>query len=419
MFKKVILALALIGMISGTAFAEDPILFGPYVQRVETEKATVVWITSDRKVTLTGEGESRTRDNYRTNTIRFDGLKPDTEYNYKLEGGLEGKFRTAPAEPQDFRFVVYGDTRSNADVHKSVVDAIRRQKDVRLVLNSGDLVSKGSVLDYWKEFFGVAEPLMRETYYVPCLGNHEDNAKEYFDFFDLPGNEEHFSFNWGGVHFVALNTEAPDIPDGTDNMAESQIWNSEIMWKYFAKQREWLDKDLSLNYGADFFVVFFHVPFYDSKLSRREPQIEIRMAFADILEKHNTELVVTGHTHNYQHHQKGMSHFVVSGGGGAGLYDIEDTLGVGADDVEIVEQEKVNNFLVVDVEGWLLNIQALRPDDSVIEKFSVESQAGLRLVKRRVDSIGGLPWAQDDDDNDDDDDDDDDDEVDYEIEVVK
>lgn len=395
------------------AGAEDPVLFGPYIQRVESEKATVVWITSDRKVTLKGEKETRERENYRTNSVRFDGLSPDTEYAYTLENGLSGKFRTAPSGAANFRFAVYGDTRSDEAMHTKVVNAIRKQEDVRLVLNSGDLVSHGTVLDHWKSFFRAAEPLMRETFYVPCLGNHEDNAKEYFDFFDLPGNEEHFSFNWGGVHFVALNTEAPDIPDGTDDMAESRIWNSEIMWNYFAKQRKWLDADLQRNYGADFFVVFFHVPFYDSKLTRREPQIEIRMAFADILEKHHTEFVVTGHTHNYQHHQKGMSHFVVSGGGGATLYDLGDTLGVGTEGVEIVKQEKVNNFLIVDAENWHLNVKAYRADETEIESFSIESQAGLRLVKRRLESIGGLPWEQGEDDgaveaN-----------IEYEIEVVK
>ncbi|MCF6283695.1 MAG: metallophosphoesterase [Candidatus Hydrogenedentes bacterium] len=411
MFKKIILTAAVIATTT-IAHAADPILFGPYIQRVETEKATVMWITGDRKVTLSGGGgEARTRDNYRSNTMRFDKLKPDTEYTYEIEG-VKGKFRTAPEGSKNFRFVVYGDTRTDEKMHKKIVEAIRRQENVSLVLNSGDLVTKGSILDNWKRFFRSAEPLMRETYYVPCLGNHEDNAREYFDFFDLPGNEEHFSFNWGGVHFVALNTEAPDVPDGTDEMAESKIWNSKIMWEYFAKQRKWLDNDLALNYGADFFVVFFHVPFYDSKLSRREPQIEIRMAFADILEKHNTELVVTGHTHNYQHHKKGMSHYVVSGGGGASLYDLGDSIGVGAEDVEIVQQEKVNNFLVIDMEGWKLNIKALRDDETVIETFSVESQAGLRLVQRRVDSIGGLPWEQDDDG-------DDDVELEYNIEVEK
>jgi hypothetical protein len=65
----------------------------------------------------------------------------------------------------------------------------------------------------------------------------------------------------------------------------------------------------------------------------------------------------------------------------------------------------VNNFLVIDMEGWKLNIKALRDDETVIETFSVESQAGLRLVNRRVEAIGGLPWEQGDDDDDDNDDD--------------
>lgn len=375
-------------------FAADPVLFGTYIQHVETEKATVLWVTSDQTVTIKSDQDSQERANYRTNTVRFDGLQPDTEYTYTLENGLGGKFRTAPAGAANFRFVVYGDTRSHEDIHTKVVNAIRKQKDVRLVLNTGDLVVKGGVLEYWKSFFRAAEPLMQETFYVPCLGNHEDNAREYFDFFDLPGNEEHFSFNWGGVHYVALNTEAPDVPNGTDDSAESQLWNSEIMWEYFAKQRTWLDADLSRNYGADFFVVYFHVPYYDTKLSRRESQIEIRTAFADVLEKHHTEFVVSGHTHNYQHHRKGMCHFVVSGGGGATLYDLGDTIGVGAEGVEMVKQEKTNNFLVVDVDGWLMHVKAQRADESEIESFDIESQAGQRLVQRRLDAIGGAPWER-------------------------
>ena len=309
MFIRACIAGALLFSLAVTA--EDAVLFGPYIQHVESEKATVLWVSTDRKVTLKSEKETRERDNYRTNLVRFDGLAPDTEYNYTLENGLSGKFKTAPGKPANFRFVVYGDTRTNEDIHAEVVAAIRKQENVSLVLNTGDLVQRGSVLDNWKSFFRVAEPLMRETYYVPCLGNHEHNAREYFDFFDLPGNEEHFSFNWGGVHYVALNTEGPEIPDGTDASAESQVWSSELTWKYLARQRAWLDADLARNYGATFFVVFFHVPFYDTMLSRREPQIEIRKAFADVLEKHHTELVVNGHTHNYQHHRKGLSHFAL------------------------------------------------------------------------------------------------------------
>src|SRR5690606_7819668 len=246
----------------------------------------------------------------------------------------------------------------------------------------------------WKSFFRAAEPLMRETYFVPCLGNHEDNAAEYFDFFDLPGNEEHFSFNWGNVHFVALNTEPPDVPDGVDDSAESSLWNSEIMWNYLGQQREWLDEDLSRNYGANFLVIFFHVPMYDTKLSRREPQLEVRRAFEDIMDKHRVELVITGHTHNYQHHVKGGTHHIVTGGGGAPLYDIEDSVGPDAPGVQTLKQEKANHFCVIDVAGGRMNVKAIRADGGTIEEFSLESRAGSRLVERRINAIGGLPWEK-------------------------
>jgi Icc-related predicted phosphoesterase len=375
------------------AGAEDEVMFGPYVQNVQTEEATVVWITAGRTVTLEGGEQPVSREDYQMHSVRFDHLEPDTEYTYTLDNGLKGKYRTAPLGSRNFRFIAYGDNRSQEDVHQQVVDQIRKQENISLVLNTGDLVRHGSVLDDWKSFFRVAGPLMAETFFVPCLGNHEDNASEYFDFFVLPGNEEHFSFNWGGVHFVALNTEAPDVPDGVDDSAEMSLWNSEIMWDYFAGQRKWLDEDLRRHYGADFFVVFFHVPFYDTKLSRREPQIEVRRAFADILDKHKVELVINGHTHNYQHHRKGTTHYVVTGGGGAPLYDIEDTLGPETEGVEIVKQEKTYHFCLIEMDGWRFRIQAIRADGSIIEEFAVESQAGSRLVDRRLDALGGLPWA--------------------------
>ncbi|MBI3119324.1 MAG: hypothetical protein HYZ00_11590, partial [Candidatus Hydrogenedentes bacterium] len=90
------------------AAAQEPLLFGPYIQQVQTDAATVMWVTSGPQVTMTGGEETILREEYRTHRARFDHLKPDTEYSYTLEGGLSGKFRTAPAEPAAFRFVAYG-----------------------------------------------------------------------------------------------------------------------------------------------------------------------------------------------------------------------------------------------------------------------------------------------------------------------
>jgi hypothetical protein len=45
--------------------------------------------------------------------------------------------------------------------------------------------------------------------------------------------------------------------------------------------------------------------------------------FARILEKYQVDAVFSGHDHNYQHNLVNGVHYLVSGGGGAPLYDIE------------------------------------------------------------------------------------------------
>ena len=369
------------------------VLFGPYIQKVETDEATVVWVTDGETVTMAGGEESLTREDYKVHTVRFDRLKANTKYNYNLGSGLGGTFKTAPDGAPNFRFAVYGDTRTREEEHQKVVDGMRKHENIDFVLNTGDLVSHGQNLDNWKSFFKVAGPLMASTYYVPCLGNHESNATEFFDFFVLPNNENWYSFNWGEVHFIALNTEPDDIADGMPKVAETDLYRSKQMWEYFAKQRAWLEKDLQENQWAKFIVVYFHVAMYDSKTSRRENQLEIRTAFGDLIDKYNVELVLNGHTHNYQHHKKGLTHYVVTGGGGAPLYDIEDSIGVS--DVEIIRQEQSTHYCIVDVEGPKLKVQSFFPDGSPIEEFSVESQSGTRAVRERLKSIGGLPWEKD------------------------
>lgn len=387
--RKNLLSFMVFCLAAVSAIAAEPLLFGPYIQNVKTNEATVVWVTAGSTVTLsTGEQQTQ-REAYNVHTVRFAHLNPATSYTYTLDGEMKGAFITAPEDAADFRFVAYGDTRSAEEQHAAVVAAIRQVGNSAFVINTGDLVSRGAELENWKSFFRVAQPLMAETWYVPCLGNHEDNAQEYFDFFVLPGNESWYSFNWAGVHFAVLNTEPPDPPDGMEESAERDLLESKMMWDFLLKQRRWLNRDLKQNRFARFLVVVFHVPYYDTKLSRREPQDEVRRAFADVLEKYEVELVLNGHTHNYQHHKKGFTHYVITGGGGAPLYDIEETVGV--EGVETIAQEKTLHFCIFDVVGHRINARALRPDGTEIDIFSIESRSGPRSVSQRLQTLRKTP----------------------------
>jgi hypothetical protein len=109
----------------------------------------------------------------------------------------------------------------------------------------------------------------------------------------LPEPERYYAFDWGDVHFVAIDTTQRD-----------------------AKQLVWLDADLSNN-KLPWVIVFGHHPMYTNSL--RGPQMWIRRAFANIFTRHHVDIVLTGHEHHYERFRVAGVNYLVSGGGGGQL----------------------------------------------------------------------------------------------------
>ena len=66
--------------------------------------------------------------------------------------------------------------------------------------------------------------------FFPSLGNHDimtDNGQPYFDYFTLPGNERYYDFEWGPVHFFALNDLGTE-PDGTSPYSIQGKWLKKV-----------------------------------------------------------------------------------------------------------------------------------------------------------------------------------------------
>ena len=69
-------------------------------------------------------------------------------------------------------FLVTADTRTDAEAHALVVSRmLEHQADLLVV--AGDLVGSGDVESYWKVFFGIEAPVVRDTPIVAAVGNHE------------------------------------------------------------------------------------------------------------------------------------------------------------------------------------------------------------------------------------------------------
>src|SRR5262249_47301235 len=148
-------------------------------------------------------------------------------YPYTVRVGATSKhaaFVTAPPDDGDaaFRFLVYGDNRSDDAAHAAVVRAmVSATSD--FIVHTGDFVDNGASAAQWQTFFDVEAPLLTSRCLFSCVGNHEltDGAGvEYTRFFGLTdpplGSDagrpaitrpEHLdgTFRWGNTRFFFIN----------------------------------------------------------------------------------------------------------------------------------------------------------------------------------------------------------------------
>ena len=80
-------------------------------------------------------------------------------------------------------------------------------------MHTGDLVSDGdSYTDWSTQFFAPAAELIANTPFFPVLGNHENDAPYYYDYFSLPGNEQYYAITYGPARIIGLDTNADFSP---------------------------------------------------------------------------------------------------------------------------------------------------------------------------------------------------------------
>jgi len=220
---------------------------------------------------------------------KIEGLKPGTKYNYRIgsgEGYVSGSFKTEPAVPGDFTFIHLSDSQSfNASGYRHfgrVVGAIVEEyPDLEFFLETGDLIETIDREDEWRGFFE-SVPQFRQYALVPVVGNHDqalgNEAASFRKHFTVPDNGAEgkttpgttYSFDYGNVHFVVLNTES--------NLADQKVW---------------LDNDLRNN-KQKWIIVSMHKGVYG-----QGGKSAFFDAWASTLDSYEVDLVLNGHDHVY------------------------------------------------------------------------------------------------------------------------
>lgn len=353
--------LFLIVLLCLVALAAEPnIAGGPYVVNVTSKAATIAWLVSDSDVTVQPPGTAAAIHSpvFHVEKTTLTGLTPNTRYEYEIPGvtGAKASFKTAATGQTPFQFVAYGDNRTRPAVHQRVIDAIVAHGIPDFILQSGDLVADGDDSNLWTTFFSIEKNLLRQTAIFPALGNHEHNSRNYYDIFQR--EKGYYSFDWGNAHFAVINSDINNV---------SKI--ESVRAAYWEEETHWLEEDLKAHQTADYRFIACHHPPFTAVASRQGDNPHIT-ALTPMLEKYNVTAGFFGHDHNYQHYLKNGIHYIVSGGGGAPLYDV-DKPPVGI----TVKVASIENFVSVSVDGKTAHVQVITIDGKVLDDFEFHSSA--------------------------------------------
>lgn len=341
---------ALFGQAPGPLAPGEKVIGGPYTVNVTPRSATVMWVIQAGEVAIgTEPGKpDKTTPVLRAEKATMLGLKRGTTYHYQAFPGDAGKgsFKTPTDGDQPFQFVVYGDTRTRHDVHRAVIAGVLKYAKPDFVMHTGDLVADGADASLWPIFYDAERELLRNVAFYPALGNHEHNAQNYYDFMNA---KPYYSFNWGKAHFIVINSDI-------DNVAATDQ-DREAFWK---AQTAWLEEDLKKASESDYRFIFAHHP-PRTAVKRRQGDNAQMTALEPMFEKYHLTAGFFGHDHNYQHYTKSGIHYFITGGGGAPLYDVD------APPAGTVKVESTENFVVVKISGKSVQVEALRPNGTVID----------------------------------------------------
>jgi hypothetical protein len=296
---------------------------GPYLQSNTASSVIVRWrtdVATDSRVQIGAAPGSLTTqiDDAAVTTehiVSVTGLTAYAKYFYSVGetamvlAGDDANhfFRTSPVAGTAgaYRFWVTGDggfANASGMAVRDAYTTFQGGAETNLFLLLGDnAYVLGTDANYQAALFDMHAALLRTTPAWPTFGNHESFSSNsltqtgpYFDMFSLPtaaeaggeasGTESYFSFDYGNIHFINLDGNSAPVTPGSAMMT-------------------WLEADLQAT-SADWVVAMWHHPpysrglFHNSDVEQRE--IDLRENVVPLLEDYGVDLVLCGHSHNYE-----------------------------------------------------------------------------------------------------------------------
>lgn len=205
---------------------------------------------------------------------------------------------------QDWKCVMYGDTRNDNHEHWEVLQSMKQNTpDSKFIICSGDVVDHGDNLSQWQDWYATFTSVFGTTgqdqsppFYMATPGNH-DATETYAGLanwnYYLPGQKEqycngnlsssdgkYFVFDYENVRFVILDSDKSDVYGEQYTMLMNAIENN---------PKQWL-------------IAVWHHPIFD--FGEKSYEDEFHDVWGIPLYQNGADLIFNGHAHYYVRSKK-------------------------------------------------------------------------------------------------------------------
>lgn len=207
--------------------------------------------------------------------------------------------------PKPFSFLVVSDTRSSS-IFEAFYNASSYPKDLDFTIIGGDFV-KNPEREYHNYFISeFAEWGLKKPVFL-IVGNHEiavkEEDKEKVNVFSLDDYRRtygplNFYFKYSGCLFIGIN----------DNYNDTYV---DYLREILSTQSD----------GALMKFVFMHIPPPSLMPVKDYRPLEREGDFFDAIDKYKVDYVISSDYHSYLRYHRKDTNYIITGGGGAHLYD--------------------------------------------------------------------------------------------------
>lgn len=332
--KDLILTLSALLVITSTALGQEAEPFainhGPYLQNLEEQAVSVYFSTSHNafsQVEVRESGSDVTTLHYTTinglkqanntkNQIRIRGLKPDTEYDYRIVtrqitlfepyNVVYGdticseweQFRTLSPEMKSWKFAMFNDIHNKNDKLRTLASHLPLD-EATMVFCVGDMMSyfHKPDLPYVAFIDTLVELFARNKPFVTVRGNHEtrgEYARTFGDYVERPDGKYYHIYYVGDTALVLFDT-------GEDKRDNAPVYAGLVDFEsYRREQLEWFREEMQKPQfrNARHRIVLMHIaPHKDGDLSKHQSSLDINEMFTPLFNQAKVDLVLSGHLH--------------------------------------------------------------------------------------------------------------------------